>query len=107
MSKWLMAVLAAGALIALPAVGHSQVPGLVAQEGLLVDNDGAPLAGPVDLEFVLFTDAAAGNPLWSEVHGGTALWEGYYSVLLGSTPGNGGSRIAQFSTAWRGSSIAS
>lgn len=88
MSKWLMAVLAAGALIAVPVVAHSQVPGLVHQEGLLVDNDGAPLPGPVDLEFVLFTDAAAGNPLWSEVHGGTELWEGYYSVLLGSTPGN-------------------
>ncbi len=72
-------------LVAIGGAAQAQVPGLVNQEGLLVDEDGLPIEGDVDLGFALYAQAQGGAPIWSETHRGVALQGGYYSVLLGAT----------------------
>lgn len=61
----------------------AQVPPAIHQEGLIVDRNGVPVEGPVDLRFELFAAAEGGAPRWSEDHPRVPLTEGYYSVLLG------------------------
>ncbi len=74
----------AGLFAAAPASAQS-VPSLMNQEGLLVDNAGNPIAGPVTLTYRLYNAAANGAVVWTETFNGVTLTEGYYSVLLGST----------------------
>jgi predicted acyltransferase (DUF342 family) len=54
------------------------------QEGVLIDQGGNPVAGPVNLRFQLFAANAGGVALWTENYNAVALTEGYYSALLGS-----------------------
>jgi len=60
-------------------------PSLMHQEGLLLNVDSTPVAGPVSLRFQLFAASAGGLAVWTETYNNTPLVEGYYSVLLGST----------------------
>jgi len=60
-------------------------PSLMHQEGLLLNVDSTPVAGPVSLRFQLFAASAGGVAVWTETYNNTPLVEGYYSVLLGST----------------------
>ncbi len=71
-----------GAFLAPPA--WAQVPAEMHQEGLLQAANGIPLEGPVDLRFRLYQNAAGGAALWTEDHRGVEVFDGYYSVLLGS-----------------------
>ena len=78
-----------GLSLALVLLGGSQAlaqtpPGLMHQEGLLLDNGGNAIAGPVNVRFQLFAADQGGAAVWTETYNGTALVEGYYSVLLGS-----------------------
>ncbi|MCK6571487.1 collagen-like protein [Myxococcota bacterium] len=75
--------LAAGAAC-IPAASAQSAPSLMHQEGVLIDNGGNPLAGPVNLRFQLFAANAGGVAVWTENYNAVALTEGYYSVLLGS-----------------------
>jgi cytoskeletal protein CcmA (bactofilin family) len=75
--------LAAGAAC-IPAASAQSAPGLMHQEGVLIDNAGNPLAGPVNLRFQLFAADAGGVAVWTENYNAVALTEGYYSALLGS-----------------------
>ncbi|MSQ04254.1 MAG: hypothetical protein EXR71_20600 [Myxococcales bacterium] len=69
----------------------AQVPALVNQEGVFVDQAGLPIAGPVQLRFSLFSVGVGGISAWSETFNNVALVEGYYSVLFGSTVALSGS----------------
>ena len=60
------------------------VPSQVHQEGVLLDNAGNAIAGPVNLRFQLFAGAAGGAAAWTETYNNTVLVEGYYSLLLGT-----------------------
>jgi hypothetical protein len=71
------------AILAGPA--FAQVPARIHQEGLLVDVNGAPLEGPVDLTVALFANAGGGQAVWTESFRAVPLVEGYYSLLLGET----------------------
>lgn len=87
--RWKLVVGLCGALTivsaASPGPAQAQVvPSLVHQEGVLIDNAGNPLVGPVTLRFQLFAAAAGGAALWTETYNAVALVEGYYSQLLGS-----------------------
>jgi parallel beta-helix repeat protein len=69
-------------LAAVPAFG--QVPQDVTYTGRLVNDQGSPLAGPVDLELRIFDADSAGNQLYSEQHLQVALdATGGFSVQLG------------------------
>ena len=71
---------------ALPArTQAASVPTLLHYQGRFTDMAGAPLAGPVNLEFRLYAEPAEGSPLWTEAHGSVALREGVAELLLGGT----------------------
>ncbi|MCB9523649.1 MAG: hypothetical protein H6702_09780 [Myxococcales bacterium] len=77
------------------APAAAQIPAVIHQEGLLNDAAGIPLAGPVDLTFRFYAAAAGGVALWTEDHGDVDLYDGYYSVLLGSVRALDPSVVAQ------------
>jgi len=58
------------------------VPTKFAQQGRLVDGNGAPLDGVHSLRFALYDAAVGGAELWTEDHT-VDLEGGYYSVDLG------------------------
>jgi hypothetical protein len=70
------------AFVAAPAL--AQVPQDMTFTGRLVDDLGAPLTGPVDLELRVFDAETAGTQLYSEQHQGTPLdATGGFAVQLG------------------------
>ncbi len=69
------------------------VPGLLTQQGRLLDSSGLPLDGQHDLELELFDDPAGGASLYSETL--TLDFEdGYYTALLGTGGGLDASAFA-------------
>ena len=72
----------------LATLGSAQaqgIPPIMNQEGLLLDNNGLPVPGPVNIRFSLMPALAGGVAGWTELHNGVPLVEGYYSELLGNT----------------------
>jgi len=63
---------------------HAQVPAFITQEGMLFDEDGQVLEGPIDIVFKLYAGAQGGNPVWTETHREVELFEGWYRIDLGS-----------------------
>jgi hypothetical protein len=61
------------------------VPGRVNFQGLLLDDEGAPLTGVVDFGFALFPVPSGGSSVWSESHSGVEVTDGIYDVELGTT----------------------
>jgi len=76
-------VLLAALLLASPL--SAAVPGQVNYQGLLLDDQGQPVTGNVDLAFALFDAASGGSALWSEAHADVAVLDGVYDVVLGSS----------------------
>lgn len=70
-------------MIALPGVSLG-LPNQFVQEGLVLDRNGAPLAGPHTITLRLYAGAAGGAPLFEETHQQVQLFEGYYAVQVGS-----------------------
>ena len=78
-------VLLTGALVlALPTAAPA-VPSVVHHEGLLLDDEGIPWDGPVDLSLTIYD--GANNELWSEDYD-LELMGGYYAVRLGEDDDN-------------------
>ena len=68
------------------ATAHAAVPRKITYQGYL-RNAGAPVNGTVAITFKLYTAAAGGTPLWSEVHGSVLVASGVFNVVLGdNTP---------------------
>jgi len=65
------------------------VPPLVNFSGVLTDVNNKPLSGAVGVTFALYADAQGGAPLWVETQNVQPDKTGHYSVLLGSTLGQG------------------
>jgi hypothetical protein len=59
------------------------VPTRLAQQGRLLDGDGAPLTGTHALIFAIYDAAADGNEVWREERS-VDFEEGYYAVVLGA-----------------------
>lgn len=76
-------VLLAALLLASPL--FAAVPGQVNYQGLLLDDQGQPVTGNVDLAFTLFDASSGGSSLWSEAHADVAVLDGVYDVVLGSS----------------------
>ena len=70
-----------------PAVRSA--PRLLKFSGVLTDDAGKPLKGPVSLQFSLYQDQEGGMPLWQEVQTVHPDSLGHYSVLLGATESAG------------------
>ena len=56
---------------------------LISYQGIILDGDGVPVAGPVDLELKLFDVPVGGTELWSEIHNPVILTNGVFDVYLG------------------------
>jgi N-acetylneuraminic acid mutarotase len=72
-----------------PTAGSSVVPPLMKFSGVLSDGNGKPLAGTVGVTFSLYKDEQGGSPLWLENQNVQPDKGGHYSVMLGSTTGQG------------------
>ena len=77
----------AAALALLAAPLAAAVPGTVNFQGLLLDDQGDPVTGPVDLVLRLYDAEESGTLLWTESHADVDVLDGVYAVELGaSTP---------------------
>lgn len=78
--------LAAALLLAqvLATPSGATVPMQVNFQGLLLDDEGDPITGNVDMTFTLFDADVGGVLLWSENHSNVAALDGVYDASLGS-----------------------
>src|SRR5580698_1385345 len=72
-----------------PAQTASALPHLVRFSGTVKDLNGSPMTGVVGITFALYAEQSSGSALWLETQNVTADSSGHYSVLLGSTTGQG------------------
>ena len=75
-SLWGLSALAAPPALPLASIN---------QEGLLLDLDGSPLEGEVQLGFAIYDVSQDGVPLWSDSYT-VELHQGYYDIALGPMP---------------------
>src|SRR4051812_47358439 len=68
-------------LVALCAAA-APVPNRLGYQGLLLNADGTPATGVVDITFTLYAGESGGAKLWEEVQH-VALSEGFYATFLG------------------------
>jgi hypothetical protein len=61
------------------------VPTQTRHQGRLLDVDGVAINGTVSLTFALHVDASTASTVWTELHAGTELADGVYSVTLGES----------------------
>jgi hypothetical protein len=66
---------------ALPAPA-GLVAGELSYQGRLLDSDGNPVDGTRTMTFRLYSQAAGGDPLWSQTHNSIPVESGYFSVAL-------------------------
>ncbi len=66
------------------ATGAWAVPPMINYQGAVVDLNGVPVDGMMQLYFNMWDDSVLGNLLWSEVHASVPVREGLFDVLLGS-----------------------
>jgi len=57
-------------------------PNLINYQGMLTDDAGQPIDGPVELTFALYNTASGGDSLWSETETVTVT-HGLYDAVLG------------------------
>ncbi len=80
-----ISLLVASAVALLTLAASATVPGQVNYQGLLLDDLGDPITGPVDMVFSLYSEPSGGSALWTEAHPAVDVLDGVYEVELGST----------------------
>ena len=71
---------------AAPAPHIQTFPSTMSYQGLLTDNIGDPMPGPVNLIFELFDDPTVGGSKWGpEAHNGVVLNDGVFNLTLGES----------------------
>ena len=77
-------LLAMSLLLALLAsIASADIPARIHYEGRLFDDEGAPLAGPVDITIGLWDAASGGSLLYGETHSAVTLDYGAFSLAIG------------------------
>jgi hypothetical protein len=79
-------LLFANRVVAAPA-GQSAVPGIIPYQATLVDRQGNPVHGPIDIIFRLYAVPEGGTEMWVEEHIGpnaVSVIDGRFEVNLGS-----------------------
>ena len=79
-----MAMLCLGVSESARAQPTQEAPAPILHRGVLTDDEGRPLAGPVMVVFALYDSPRGDQSLWLEVQTVTADASGRYEVLLGS-----------------------
>ncbi|MHC5054991.1 MAG: hypothetical protein ACYTKD_09785 [Planctomycetota bacterium] len=70
---------------AVARIAGAQAPTLINFQGKLVETDGTPVAGPVDIVFSIHDHPTDVNVVWTETHLDVTVTKGLFSVLLGGT----------------------
>lgn len=85
MKRWTFMMLVLMLAIAPPTLAKTLlVPPDIQYQGLLANDDGTPVRGPVDIEIGIWNALSEGTLLYSEIHSDVALVEGVFSILLGT-----------------------
>jgi trimeric autotransporter adhesin len=69
--------------------GGGVVPPVIQFSDVATGEGGKPLAGTVEITFLLYNNFQGGEPLWSETQNVTLESSGHYSVYLGITKSDG------------------
>ncbi|MGD2078622.1 MAG: hypothetical protein PVH18_09585 [Chloroflexota bacterium] len=69
--------------VADPLAADAVIPDEIHYQGYLLDDQGDPVDGPVDLQFDLYEDAVGGISLWSQTETDVDVDQGYFSLQLG------------------------
>ena len=85
MIRWIAALVSLAAIAKFAAAAPAATPGQINYQGLLLDQQGAPITGNVNLGFTIFDAAQNGTALWTETHPNVAALNGVYDVVLGAT----------------------
>jgi hypothetical protein len=64
------------------------IPRQLSYQGRLLDSSGQPVQGTRKLGFEVFDAAVGGASLWSDTLENVGVVDGYYEIVLGSTPGH-------------------
>ena len=89
-----IAWVAAASLGLLAGEARANVPTAVHYQGLLLDEQGDPVQGSVDLVFTIYDALVAGDVVWTETHPAVPVLDGIYDVSLGETVPLAGSVFA-------------
>ena len=84
-------MLAATVLLTLSMSAYAAGPQLINYQGILANDLGQPLEGPLDLTFRVYSVESGGTALWTEIHTEVAVDRGVFNVVLGGGtpfPGN-------------------
>ncbi len=68
-------------MLMIPASAKGDVPGSIAFQGVLTDDDGLPLTGTYSITFVLYTDTLGATAVWSQTSD-VDVAGGFYTQLL-------------------------
>ncbi len=99
-SRLLAVMLAAVATTAL-----ADVPRVISYQGRLTNNNGGPLAGPVQLVVRFYDAASGGTVLFSETHADVPLAKGVFSIQIGSQGGGVPDSALNSAETWLGISV--
>lgn len=72
-----------------PCLVLAQVPSRLGYHGRLFDGAGAPITGSRDIRTALFTTDTQGTAVFTELHTGVTIADGYYTVHLGDATTGG------------------
>ena len=87
-------------LLALTAMASlAQMPNLINYQGRIMDAEGQPKTGTVNLSFEMYDSAVDGTKVWGpQVFTNVPLKSGYFNVILGDLDSNGKSIVEAFNT---------
>ena len=81
------------------------VPKSMTHQGRLVDDNGHPIVGDVELTYTFYTDATDGEILWQDVVEVTVDTTGYYAVELGGDDNPIDATVVAGGEAWLGVAV--
>jgi phage-related tail fiber protein len=66
------------------STAFAEVPAIISYQGILTDNNGAPLTGNYDLTVRIYEQQSDGTAIWNETHTGVSISGGVFNIKLGS-----------------------
>lgn len=79
-----LAVFMAFALLAMPGAVSAEAPALIGYQGSIFDQDGAPVAGPVEIDVAIYDAPGGGTLLYGETHASVDLVDGVFDLQIGA-----------------------
>lgn len=84
---------------------HAEVPPSMTHQGRLLDDDGAPISGNIELSYTLYDSPTGGTILWQDELTATVSESGFYSVELGGSSNPINAMVLSDGEAWMGVAV--